>query len=63
MSRRLAAEGLVFGTSDQIIPHRHAAGVPGTVGVHSLQGIGHMPHVEAKDVLARIVTELVRSAE
>jgi pyruvate dehydrogenase E2 component (dihydrolipoamide acetyltransferase) len=49
---------IVFGLDDQIIPPRHARGLPGVIGVHLFPGVGHMPHLEARGEVARLVTEL-----
>jgi pimeloyl-ACP methyl ester carboxylesterase len=49
---------VVFGLDDQIIPPRHARGLPGAIGVHLFPGVGHMPHFEARGEVARLVTEL-----
>ena len=46
---------VVFGTDDRIIPSHHATGLPGLVAVHALRGIGHMPYVENRPLLARIL--------
>ncbi|SDR62932.1 pyruvate dehydrogenase E2 component (dihydrolipoamide acetyltransferase) [Rhizobiales bacterium GAS113] len=53
---------LVFGSDDRIIPARHSQGLPGQVAVHLFAGIGHMPHFEARDQVARLARELMRSA-
>jgi pyruvate dehydrogenase E2 component (dihydrolipoamide acetyltransferase) len=47
---------VVFGTDDRIIPAHHAMGVPGLVAVHRLRGIGHMPYVENRPLLGRILS-------
>jgi pyruvate dehydrogenase E2 component (dihydrolipoamide acetyltransferase) len=49
---------VVFGLDDQIIPPRHARGLPGMVGAHLFPGVGHMPHFEARGEVARLVAEL-----
>lgn len=53
---------VVFGAADRIVPARHAVALPGTVAVHTLPGIGHMPFLEARDIVARILGEHLRSA-
>lgn len=53
---------IVHGTADQIIPSRHVAGLPGTVAVHLFPGVGHMPQVEVKAEIGRLLNEHVRSA-
>lgn len=52
---------VVWGRQDGIIPASHAAAVPGTTGLHLLNGIGHTAPMECPDLLARIIVELVRS--
>jgi pimeloyl-ACP methyl ester carboxylesterase len=53
---------IVFGAEDRIIPAHHALGLPGHVAVHAFPGLGHMPHLEAPRVVARLLNELMRSA-
>lgn len=52
---------VVFGAADRIIPARHMAGLPGTVAQHLFPDIGHMPQVEARDAVARLFVEHLRS--
>jgi pimeloyl-ACP methyl ester carboxylesterase len=54
---------IVFGLDDQIIPPRHARGLPGVIGVHLFPGVGHMPHLEARGEVARLVTELAAAGD
>ncbi|MFI4994535.1 MAG: alpha/beta fold hydrolase [Hyphomicrobiales bacterium] len=53
---------IVFGTDDRIIPARHALGLPGRIAIHMFKEIGHMPHFEARDEVAGLLLELMRSA-
>lgn len=53
---------LVWGKLDRIIPVAHAARAPGFAAVHLLDGIGHVPQIEAPALAARLITETVRSA-
>lgn len=53
---------VLWGRSDRIIPQAHQNELPGHVACHSLEGIGHMPHVEAGALVARLVMQCVRSA-
>lgn len=53
---------VVHGRDDRVIPARHALGLPGAVAVHTLPDVGHMPHVEAKDLLARLLQQHIKSA-
>jgi pyruvate dehydrogenase E2 component (dihydrolipoamide acetyltransferase) len=52
----------IWGRADRILPWRQALAAPGHVGVHLLPGIGHLPHLEAPALVARIIGELVESA-
>ena len=47
---------IVVGIDDRIIPAHHALSVPGLVAVHRLRGIGHMPNIESRPLLARILS-------
>lgn len=51
---------VVFGADDRIIPARHAWDLPGEVALHLFRGVGHMPHLEIRPALARIVAEHCR---
>ncbi len=53
---------IVVGAEDRIIPARHAAGLPGPVAVHVFPGVGHMPHLEAREPVARLLAQHLRSA-
>lgn len=48
---------LIFGAQDRIIPVAHAYGLPGAVGVHVFQKCGHMPQLEQRDAVLRIISE------
>lgn len=52
----------VIGREDRILPPKQAQRLPGTVAVHRLAGIGHMPHLEARDLVARLLEQHIRSA-
>jgi pyruvate dehydrogenase E2 component (dihydrolipoamide acetyltransferase) len=54
---------VVFGVEDQIIPARHARGLPGTVAVHLFENVGHMPHIEARSSLLQLLLENTRRRE
>lgn len=53
---------VIWGRADRIIPARHGQFLPGHVACHGLDGIGHMPHVEAPALLARLILQNLRSA-
>ena len=52
---------VVFGGADRIIPARHMAGLPGTIAQHLFAGIGHMPHIEVREPVARLLVEHLRA--
>lgn len=52
---------VVIGAEDRIVPPRQMEGLPGTVARHILPGVGHLPHMEARLPLGRILRETMRS--
>ena len=52
---------IVVGAEDQIIPPRQAEGLSGLIAIHRFAGVGHMPHLEARREVARLVEELARA--
>ncbi len=48
---------LVWGTGDRIVPAEQADGIPGAVALHRLPGIGHLPQIEAVDLVARLLRQ------
>ena len=54
---------LIFGAQDRIIPASHVQGLPGEVGVHVFQKCGHMPQLEQRDAVLRIIAECSRAAQ
>ena len=52
---------LVWGTSDKVLPVTQARDVPGVFGVHVFDRMGHMPHLERTEAVARIIGEQVSS--
>ena len=44
----------IFGREDRILPVRHARALPGSAAVHILPGVGHMPHLEARSLVAQL---------
>ncbi len=49
---------VIWGAADQIIPARHARGLPAHVAVHIAPGVGHMPQLEAPGLVSRLLCEL-----
>ncbi len=52
---------IVLGLEDRIIPPHHAENLSGLIALHRLTGVGHMPHLEARREVARLIEELVRA--
>ncbi|MEK1888502.1 MAG: acetoin dehydrogenase dihydrolipoyllysine-residue acetyltransferase subunit [Phyllobacterium sp.] len=52
---------VIFGAADRIIPAGHAAGLPGEVAVHVFAGTGHMPQLEQREKVMRILNEVSRA--
>jgi pimeloyl-ACP methyl ester carboxylesterase len=63
--RNLAALAMpvrvVFGAADRIIPAAQASGLPGDIAVHIFAGTGHMPQLEQREKVLRILREVSRS--
>ena len=52
---------IVFGIEDRITSAHHAEGLSGLIALHRFPGVGHMPHLEARREVARLIEELVRA--
>ena len=48
----------VWGVEDRIVPAAHGEGLPGSIAVHRLEGIGHMAHMEAAGEVNRLIGAL-----
>ncbi len=46
---------IIVGSADRIIPPGHAQGLPARISQHVLDGIGHMPQIEAVNDVARLL--------
>jgi pyruvate dehydrogenase E2 component (dihydrolipoamide acetyltransferase) len=53
---------VVFGRADRIIPARHSDRLPGTIATHLFAGVGHLPHYEVRDEVAKLLLQHVKSA-
>ncbi|REF73249.1 acetoin dehydrogenase dihydrolipoyllysine-residue acetyltransferase subunit [Paracoccus versutus] len=49
---------IIFGIEDRVIPWRQAFGLPGTVALHLLQQTGHMPQLEQRETVGRILRQI-----
>ena len=54
---------IVWGRADPVLPWRDALRAPGHVGLHLIEGVGHLPQLETPDLVAGIIAELIRSTE
>ncbi|MFE1598752.1 acetoin dehydrogenase dihydrolipoyllysine-residue acetyltransferase subunit [Methylobacterium sp. ID0610] len=52
---------VVVGSEDRIVPARQALGLPGSVALHVFPQVGHMPQLERKAEVARLLAELARA--
>ena len=52
---------VIFGAGDRIIPPQHATGLPGEIAIHLFAGTGHMPQLEQREKVMRIIGEVSRS--
>jgi pimeloyl-ACP methyl ester carboxylesterase len=52
---------IVFGLEDRITPAHHAEGLSGLIALHRFPRIGHMPHLEARREVAKLIGELART--
>jgi pyruvate dehydrogenase E2 component (dihydrolipoamide acetyltransferase) len=53
---------VIWGAQDQIIPARHAQGLPGEIRVHVIEGKGHMVHMEAASEVNRLLNDFFGGA-
>lgn len=54
---------VIWGRADRILPPSHAADLPGHIGLHLLDGVGHVPQLENPGLVARLIVETLRAAE
>ena len=54
---------IVVGAEDRITPAHHAEGLSGLIALHRFAHVGHMPHLEARREVARLIEELVKAGE
>jgi pyruvate dehydrogenase E2 component (dihydrolipoamide acetyltransferase) len=46
---------VIWGQNDRILPVGHAEALPDQVEIHRLEGVGHMPHMEASAEVSRLI--------
>lgn len=54
---------LIWGREDEVLPWRHALIAPPHAGLHLLPRVGHVPHLESPELVARLIGELIASVE
>ena len=52
---------VIFGTADRIIPSSQALGLPGEVALHLFAGIGHMPQLEKREAVLKILLDMAKA--
>jgi pimeloyl-ACP methyl ester carboxylesterase len=52
---------IVVGVEDRITPAHHVEGLSGLIALHRFAHVGHMPHLEARREVARLIVELARA--
>lgn len=53
---------VIAGRADSIIPIEQTESLPGHVALNRLAGVGHLPFLEAPELVGRLVAETVRAA-
>ncbi|RCS23887.1 acetoin dehydrogenase dihydrolipoyllysine-residue acetyltransferase subunit [Phyllobacterium salinisoli] len=53
---------LIFGAGDRIIPAAQSAGLPGEIAIHIFAATGHMPQLERREQVLKIIQEIARAA-
>ncbi len=54
---------IIFGGADRIIPASQVAGLPGEVALHMFGQTGHMPQLERREAVMRILKEVSQSVK
>lgn len=62
LKRMTAPVRIIWGRQDTIIPWQHALNAPGSTALHLLHNVGHLPHVEAPEVVSTLISQTVESA-
>jgi pimeloyl-ACP methyl ester carboxylesterase len=61
LMRPQAPTKIVVGLEDRVTPPRYVEGLSGLIALHRFAHIGHVPHLEARREVARLIEELVRA--
>ena len=66
VARQMAAVDVpcrvIWGKQDTLIPWEHALNAPAHIGLHLMPEVGHMPNVEAHELMVRLIEENIASA-
>ena len=54
---------VIWGTLDRIAPIHQAKGLPGSVALHALGGVGHLPHLESSVLVAKLIRYQVAAGD
>ena len=54
---------IIFGAADRIIPASHGAGLPGEIALHMFGQTGHMPQLERREAVMRILKDVSQSVK
>ncbi|MCO4315881.1 acetoin dehydrogenase dihydrolipoyllysine-residue acetyltransferase subunit [Phyllobacterium sp. 21LDTY02-6] len=61
LARLAVPARVIFGAADRVIPSVHTVGLPGEIAVHLFGATGHMPQIEQREKVLRILGELSRA--
>ena len=50
---------IIWGRRDRVIPWRQALHAPGSVALHLVDGVGHVPQLEAPELVAQIIKRAI----
>lgn len=54
---------VIWGRGDRILPWRQAFQLPGHAALHLLPDVGHIPHIEQPETVAKLLIRLFKQAE
>lgn len=63
LSRIEVPLSVIWGRADRILPWRQALQLPGHAALHLLPDVGHIPHIEQPETVAKLLIRLFKQAE
>ncbi|MEO9779732.1 MAG: acetoin dehydrogenase dihydrolipoyllysine-residue acetyltransferase subunit [Sedimentitalea sp.] len=63
LSRIEVPVSVIWGRADRILPWRQALQLPGHAALHLLPDVGHIPHIEQPETVAKLLIRLFKQAE